>query len=294
MRRLLLLILLLLAAASRAAETAPFLDIGVGARALAMGGAGTALSGDANSVYWNPAGLAGLERREASASHAELPQGSRHDFLAYAHPTPAGAFAGAVTYLSHGGIAGRDALGRPTGDFGASDAAVSVAFGRDLGFASAGAAVKYLRSHIASAEAQGAAVDLGLRRAFGPAALGAALRNLGPGLKYDAERDELPLRAALGAAYSLPGGHTLAAELLGAPRGGGADGAVGAEAQALKNLYLRAGWSSRGVGGGSGFEAARGLSLGVGLRDERWGLSYAALPMGELGGTHRFTLAARF
>lgn len=38
----------------------------------------------------------------------------------------------------------------------------------------------------------------------------------------------------------------------------------------------------------------RGLTLGVGFRDERWGLDYAVVPMGELGSTHRFTLGARW
>lgn len=36
---------------------AAFLDIGVGARAIGMGGAFTAVSDDATSTYWNPAGL---------------------------------------------------------------------------------------------------------------------------------------------------------------------------------------------------------------------------------------------
>ena len=37
-------------------------EIGFGARALAMGGAYTALSNDFSAVYWNPAGLAGIPR----------------------------------------------------------------------------------------------------------------------------------------------------------------------------------------------------------------------------------------
>ena len=36
---------------------APFLEIGAGARAVAMGGAFTAIADDPMSLYWNPAAL---------------------------------------------------------------------------------------------------------------------------------------------------------------------------------------------------------------------------------------------
>ena len=61
------------------------------------------------------------------------------------------------------------------------------------------------------------------------------------------------------------------------------------------DIYLRAGFSTQtAVKGGSGLEAARGLTLGLGFRGGRGELSYALVPMGELGSTHRFSLAARF
>ena len=72
---------------------AAFLKIGAGARPTAMGGAYTALADDANALYWNPAGLVRLEKREFSASHAEMFESTRLDFLAYAHPTSQGTFA---------------------------------------------------------------------------------------------------------------------------------------------------------------------------------------------------------
>ena len=43
---------------------AAFLNIGVGSRANAMGGAFTAMADDATALYWNPAGLANLEMSE--------------------------------------------------------------------------------------------------------------------------------------------------------------------------------------------------------------------------------------
>lgn len=296
MRTLTLAALLVLASrAAWAAETASFLNIGVGARALGMGGAYTALGDDANALYWNPAGLSKLEKREFTASHAELFESTRLDFLAYAHPTAHGTFAAGLTYLSQGKIQGRDSLGRPTEGYDASDAAVMGAYARKLELVEVGASVKYIRSHIGSTEAQGVAVDMGAKRALGNLVLGAALRNIGPGLKYDNERNDLPLRLAVGAAYKFTGGHAAAVEAVNGPRGAGTDVSLGGEFQALKSLYLRAGYTTQtAVTGGNGFDAARGLTFGLGLRNEKWSMDYAVLPTGELGRSHRFSLGARF
>ncbi|MFQ5599770.1 MAG: PorV/PorQ family protein [Candidatus Krumholzibacteriia bacterium] len=50
-----------------------FLKIGVGARAVAMGGAFTPVADDATALHWNPAGLALLEERHLHVSHTEWP-----------------------------------------------------------------------------------------------------------------------------------------------------------------------------------------------------------------------------
>lgn len=281
--------------ASWAAETASFLNIGVGARGLGMGGAYTALADDANALYWNPAGLAKIEKREFTASHAEMFESTRLDFLAYAHPTTQGTFAAGLTYLSQGKIDGRDSLGRQTAGYDASDAELSLGYARKLEIADLGAAFKYLRSHIGSTEAQGAAVDVGAKRAFDRVSVGAALRNLGPGLKFQDQRNDLPLRLALGAAYKFTGGHAAAAELVNGPRGAGTDASFGGEFQVVKNLYMRGGYTTQTeIAGGTGFDVARGLTLGLGFRNEKWSLDYAVLPSGELGRSHRFSFAARW
>lgn len=299
MRILPLAVLLSLAGAARAAETAAYLDVGVGARGLAMGGAYTALADDAHSIYWNPAGLARLEKREFAASHAELGRSTRHDFLAYAHPAGAAVFGGAFTYVGYGRLEGRDAMGRPTGGYDASDAAAAFAAARRTDLFDAGLSVKYLRSHIASTEAQGFALDAGIKRELpagpGKAVLGAAVRNLGPGLKFADQRNDLPLRAAFGAAYRSPGGHSAAVELQDGPRGAGMEGGAGGELKVREGVFLRAGYTSKSSAvEGAGFDAARGLTLGVGLRKDGFGIDYAAQAAGELGSVHRFTLSARF
>jgi len=63
---------------------AEFLNIGVGARALGMGGAFTALADDPTAVYWNPAGLVFARGPQIWAEHAEqFGDLVNHDFIAF-------------------------------------------------------------------------------------------------------------------------------------------------------------------------------------------------------------------
>ena len=65
-----------------------FLNIGAGARGLAMGGAQVASSQDGTSGYWNPAGLTGIKDYPVlSLMHAEYFAGiGKYDFLSLAIP----------------------------------------------------------------------------------------------------------------------------------------------------------------------------------------------------------------
>jgi hypothetical protein len=54
-------------------RSAEFLTIGVSARAVALGGAYTAIADDITSLYWNPAGLGFLEGSEAFFTVVNLP-----------------------------------------------------------------------------------------------------------------------------------------------------------------------------------------------------------------------------
>lgn len=55
--------------------------------------------------------------------------------------------------------------------------------------------------------------------------------------------------------------------------GAGTEAAFSGEYQAVKSFFLRAGYTTQtAITGGSGFDAARGLTMGLGLRNEKWGL----------------------
>lgn len=75
---------------------ASFLELGVGARALGMGGAAVALSSDATAFYWNPAGLAFLPHFQAASMYASLFNSlERQNYLSAALPIMGG---GAISF----------------------------------------------------------------------------------------------------------------------------------------------------------------------------------------------------
>ncbi len=64
-----------------------FMEDGGGARALAMGGAFTAVADDPSAAFWNPAGLVGTDGRNLLLMHAErFGDLIDRDYVAYAQP----------------------------------------------------------------------------------------------------------------------------------------------------------------------------------------------------------------
>ena len=65
-----------------------FLNIGAGARGLAMGGAQVASASDATAGYWNPAGLTGVkDHPNVGVMHADYFAGiAKYDYLSAAIP----------------------------------------------------------------------------------------------------------------------------------------------------------------------------------------------------------------
>ena len=303
-RTLRLLVLLTLPASAHATtETAAFLKVGVGARALAMGGAYTAVADDANAIAWNPAALAAVSKRELGATHTELTSDTRFDFISYAHPLKYGVLAAAGTYLSQARIQGRDVNGAPTGGYTAADQAATFGFASkvlpDLGL---GANVKYIRSSIAEASAQTGALDMGAQYALsgmrgpGGPVIGATIQNLGPGIKFLDQTSQLPLTLALGIGYRLPAKLTLALDYKNRPYSHDSEVGLGAEYGFLTNFALRAGYTTvkASAGDKAVLAAINGFSMGFGAKFHDYGVDYSFTPAGELGNVQTLSLGARF
>lgn len=291
---------------AKGTSTAGFLKLGAGARAASMGGAYSAVSGDANSVYWNPAALTGIKGQAAAFTHASHIDSSFFEYAAYAKNLGDGGAIGAgLQYLSAGRITETDNTGTDTGSFTPNDLAVSLAYAwkfKDLKSLSAlngfslGLAAKLIRSTIIDT-AQAMAVDFG---ALSPAYMDNKLNfaftvsNLGGKMKFEQERENLPLALKVGSAYKITE-RWLTVGDISFPRDNEPQAALGTEyLWRMKDdwsLAGRAGYNSRTTGDING---VTGFSLGMGFANGKLGIDYAMLPFGSFGLTHRVSLSFSF
>src|SRR5271170_5287471 len=69
---------------AKGTTTADFLELGVGARADAMGEAYSAVADGADALYWNPGGLARVQDHDVTLKHAPYIDSSYYDSIEYA------------------------------------------------------------------------------------------------------------------------------------------------------------------------------------------------------------------
>lgn len=274
----------------RALESgADFLNIGVSARASALGSAYTALAAGSNAIYYNPGGLA-LAKREVSLMHAAWALDGSYDFAAAAFPVAG--FTGAVSFtrLDHGGLDGRGPGRERSGGFSAADKAFGVGLARTTGNFSLGVGAKLLSSGIAGYEASTLAFDLGaVRKVSGaPVTLGLAVRNLGRGLKFIEKREALPLTVSAGAALAVFPSVSLAAEVGRLVRDRRTSFSIGTEYGLMGNLALRGGYAA----GASSVPGA--MSGGIGFSAGSMKLDYSFSPFGEFDAAKKFSLSMAF
>lgn len=172
--------------------SAAFLEIGIGARAEAMGGAYSAASGKLESIYWNPAGLAYMDGIGTTFTHSEWLADTDFDFFAIAAPLPIfnTVVAGSFTALSVPEQAVRTVASPDgTGEFyDARDFAVNVALSaRIIESFSVGVSAKYINQRIWTESGSAIAVDVGVyyRTPVNGLAIGSSISNFGGDLSLE-------------------------------------------------------------------------------------------------------------
>lgn len=284
-------------AASAGSTGAAFLELGIGPRAGAMGEAYTAWADDVYGLYFNPSGLARLQRQEIGFAHNTLYLDMDYNYLGYVLPMPrAGAFAITGQYVDLGSVDRRkvDASGGPTaslGNTGGSDLAISLSYGRAVAdFLDLGATIKFINEKLSDYSASAVAVDLGAKwylplRGW---TVGASVSNIGSSLKFVRGREELPVTLRGGLGYRSANriwGLTGDAVWV---RNQNVEGKVGGEVYIWpEHLALRAGYNSAN-------DVGRGYTLGAGFKWNDLAVDYAYVPFGDLGDQNLISVGYQF
>ncbi|MGM0598174.1 MAG: PorV/PorQ family protein [Candidatus Rifleibacteriota bacterium] len=299
--------------ADSAGQAGAYLKMGVGARALGMGSAFTAVADDSTAAFWNPAGLARLKRAEGSFMHADLTMDREYNFFNYAHPLKDsdGNDQGVVA-LSHirFGVDGipetRMASNDPTGTLPATNADGTYTAGKPVYIFSyfddteqntfgsyarklsdrwyGGVNVKYLSQDLFTNSADTFGFDLGfLYEATEKTSVGLSVRDLWETLEWDTasgQSDKVPTTTSIGIAHRPNDRLTLAADI---------NKVENLEAE----LFIGAEWWLQDYAALRLGSHDSDLTLGASFKLDTWRFDYSYADE-TLGDAHRISAAKQF
>ena len=312
-----------------ATTSAQFLKLGVGARAISMGGSFVAEASDLSALYWNPAGLSGINGSAVQLAQTDYLADISYSYAAFGtNLGTAGTIAASIIFLDSGEMEVRTATDpEGTGErFKVQDMALQVSYGRALTDRfSIGTTIKYIREKIWHSSASALAFDVGVlfTTPFEALKLGANMSNFGPKMQmggrdilfsedpsvnqegnveivnseFLTDKHPLPLKFAIGLAWNAfsTGDHRLTMMTDAAhPNDNSEYLNVGGEYSFRELLFLRGGY--RNIFEEDGEE---GVTFGGGLnlridRAIRVSFDYAYAEFGRLDQTHWFTVNLEF
>ncbi len=302
---------------------AAFLKVGVGAKAVGMGSAATALHQDVNQMFWNPAGIALKdETMQASFSYNKWIADLNHNAAAVSYNMEGvGTLGIGVIQFGITGIpADRDIPRDPTlkpfqvetntnATYDYSDLALHLSYARYvINNLSLGATLKYISQTIDGQSVSAIAVDFGSVYHIGVMdwTIAARFNNLGSDMKFYDIAFGLPLSFSIGTAlapWSQGDNKLMVAVDAVKPQDGPQYFFTGAEFSMMNMISVRGGWKLNYSGtddGGTTSRAAinstiEGFSAGAGIGTNFAGynirLDYSYTQMDLIDAAHRITVS---
>jgi hypothetical protein len=309
-------------------SAAQFLKFPAHPRTAALGGASAASYGQVESMFWNPAGIAGIQGVGATFSHASLFAGISYNFAGATIAIGGAHNLGIQAFYLDSGEMEQTTVQDPEGT-GSNFSVRSYSFGITYAqymteWLMAGISLRYLREDLWNETAQSVGVDIGsvLETGFYGVRLGISIDNFGPDmqlsgedLKYTYESDRvsiergaslttepwpLPLTFRLGIAFDIVGGsntivesasHTVTA--MGdynEPNDAGPRANFGLEYGWEKTVFARLGYYQNY----DALQFSYGLGVAVGGSSLRVAVDYALVDYRTLGYVHQYSIGVYF
>jgi len=300
-----------------------FLSYGAGARSLAMGKTFVGVADDASTTYWNPAGLATLQKPEITALYASMYEKTGYSFASGVYPLKSagswkleaesknenqeassiqpsasssfGTLGLAIVNLSSRGFQLRDEYNYEQGEGGVSETAAIASYGTKVPFVvrgswlAVGANLKVVNQNVNAKSDTGYGIDVGALTNYQKLNIGLSVQNLiAPKLTLIEDTDKYPLSTTLGFSYRFFNNNLLTALDLNKTENRQLKVHLGTEYTLAKLFSIRAGLDET--------EA----TFGMGVKWQNYSLDYAFAyhdawkGYEDLGISHRFGLTVRF
>ncbi|MEE9170103.1 MAG: PorV/PorQ family protein [bacterium] len=264
-----------------------YLHMGVGARALGLGKAYTALANDATAVYWNPAGLATQNPYQLYFMHSALFLDTSLDFFAATASTKSyGSFGLGILALTSRGFEQRSSLNEEVGTFDANDMTFLLSWSHEAySGVSIGINYKIVTQKLLSYSDTGHGLDIGAKaRLFYGLDAGLVFSNiLNPKIKLAQDSQTYPTQFRFGLARALLDDRlTISTEVTKIIDWGPAEMNAGIEYKALRNVAVR-----------FGLENGR-FTFGTGITLKQYGVDYSNASGNELGSSNKYSFSYAF
>lgn len=281
-----------------------FLRNDVSARAAALGGSFIAVENDVNSLFYNPAGLSTLERRQLSFGFFKHLLDINSGYISYSQRYRDVGWIGAgINLINYGEFTRTDNQGNRLGTFGATEFALTFGYS-NLAYQKIhyGASANFIYSSIADDQSVALAFDAGVYYQIEPdrVAVGASILHVGRQLsKYGETREDLPVDLKAGLALRpehLPLLLNFSFNRLNEEETDFASRfrafSIGGEFTLSDVVRARFGYDNEKrrdlkIGTSAGLA---GFSLGAGFSIDRSIFDYAFNSLGKIGTLHRITV----
>lgn len=187
-----------------------FLNLTTSSRQVALGGEVLTLINDVNQPIWNPSTINAELDKQLSINYTNFLAGISVGSASYSQVINRrfGAIHGSIKYLNYGTLIEADENGNETGNFKASDVALSVGYAFNLPWTNIfmGFNGKLVNSTISNFTSNGIAADIAVLyySPYKSYAFTLVARNIGTQIQtFDGTNEKFPFKVAIGGSYKL-------------------------------------------------------------------------------------------